>query len=963
MIRDNTGRTGRDANTMIRDSTDGTGRDASMTTTDETGCAPDGPPMRVLETGVYRGPHLYGSLPMVRIQVDLGALEQWPSNRLPGFNGRLLALLPGLHRHGCSYHAPGGFVRRLEDGTWMGHVAEHVAIELQATIGIAVTRGKTRSVKGRTGIYNVMFAYEDEGVALLAGRLALELVDSLLPPGLRGIGGLDRVHEGDSALDEAGAFSLEAALDRLRRLHRRNALGPTTRSLVQEAERRGIPVMRLDDRSLVQLGTGRHQRRIRASITGLTSQIATDAAGDKDLTKSLLRASGLPVPRGAVVRRPEDAVREAERIGYPVVTKPLDGNHGRGVSIGLGDADAVRTGFAEAAQHGRHVIVEEHYEGHDHRILVVNGEIVAVAERVPARVVGDGTRSIAALVDQVNRDPRRGEGHETVMTRIVIDGHVLGLLAKSGLTPESVPAEGEIVYLRDTANLSTGGTAVDRTDDIHPENATIARRAARAIGLDVAGIDFIAPDITRSVHETGGGIVEVNAAPGFRMHLQPSVGRPRNVARPVIDMLFPKGAPVRIPVLAVTGTNGKSTTSRMISRVLRTQGLDVGLTSTSGIYVNDERIVAADASGPWSAGVILRDPTVDVAVLETARGGILRSGLGFRECDIGVVTNVQADHLGIKGIDTLEDLAWVKSVVVEAVRPGGTSVLNADDAMTLRMRRRAGGRIAFFSLRGGDVLDPIVRDHIADGGLAVVREPGAGGGDIVIHDDHEAIPLMPVAEIPATLDGMAEFNVANALAAVAVCHAHGVPLATIRTGLSTFTTSFEQSPGRLNVFDGHGFRVILDYAHNPAGLRALGETILKMRPRHGKVVGMVSIPGDRRDEDMREMGAVATRYFDEIVFREDPARRGRGPGEIVSLLAAGALAAGFPEERIRRIVEEDEAAATCLGMAGPGDLVVLTPTDVEGMWRQVLDYRPSHAGRYTVEVERAAASGMGQAQG
>ncbi|HEY8381863.1 MAG TPA: cyanophycin synthetase [Microvirga sp.] len=914
---------------------------------------PRGEPMRVLESGVYRGAHLYGDLPMVRIQVDLRSLEDWPSNRLPGFAARLLDLLPGLHRHGCSYSEAGGLVRRLEEGTWIGHVTEHVAIELQARIGLGVTRGKTRSVKGHPGVYNVMFAYEEEDVGLLAGRLAFHLVDSLLPPGLRGIRGLDRIYEAELDL-EPGRFDLDVALEALRRLHRRRALGPTTLSLVQEARRRGIPVLRLDDQSLVQLGTGRHQRRIRASITSLTSQIATDAAGDKDLTKALLRDAGLPVPRGAVVRGAEEAVRAAERVGYPVVTKPLDGNHGRGVSIGLSSADEVRQGYEEAARHSRRVIVEQAYRGHDHRILVVNGELIAVAERVPAKVVGDGRSTIMALVDEVNRDPRRGDGHENVMTRITVDDHVHALLAKAGLSVDSVPEAGQVVYLRDTANLSTGGTAVDRTDDIHPENATIARRAAQVIGLDVAGIDFIAPDITRSVRETGGGIVEVNAAPGFRMHLQPSEGRPRNVARPVLDMLFPREAPTRIPIFSITGTNGKSTTSRMVGRVLRAHGLDVGLASTTGIYRNDERIVEADASGPWSAQVVLRDPTVDVAVLETARGGILRAGLGFEFCDVGLVTNVQPDHLGLKGIETIEDLAWVKSVVVEAVHPQGTSVLNADDEMTVRMRRRAGGRVAFFSIRGGADMPAFLREHIAQGGLAVVREPSARGGEIVIHEDGDSLHLMAAAAIPATLDGMAEFNVQNALAAATMCHAFGIPLATIRSGLSTFTTSFEQCPGRLNVFDGHGFRVILDYAHNPAGLTALGELILKMRPRHGRVIGMVNIPGDRRDEDMREMGALASRYFDEIVFREDPARRGRRPGEIVGLLAEGALATGFPEERIRRILDEDKAAHTCLDMARPGDLVVLTPTDVEAMWKQVLDYRPADGPvRYTVEVERS----------
>ena len=915
-------------------------------------------PMRVIERGVYRGAHLYSLTPMIRIKLDLGSLEAWPSNRLPGFAERLLAVLPGLHGHGCCFRRPGGFVRRLEEGTWIGHVAEHIALELQSLSGPRVTRGKTRSVRGEEGVYNVMYAYREEELGLLAGRLALQLVESLLPSELQGAKGLDRIYRDQDEPALQQAFDLQAALKALKSVHRRKALGPTTLSLAQEAERRGIPVLRLDDQSLVQLGTGRHQKRIRASITSLTSQIATDAAGDKDLTKSLLSAAGLPVPRGDVVRHAGDAVRAAERIGYPVVVKPLDGNHGRGVSIDLSTPEEVTQAFEEAARHSRRVIVEHCFKGKDHRILVVNGEVVAVAERVPAHVVGDGARSIEALVDEVNRDPRRGEGHENVMTRIKINDHARGILAKAGLSPESVPAPGRVVFLSDTANLSTGGTAVDRTDDIHPENALIARRAARTIGLDVAGIDFIAPDIARSVRETGGGIIEVNAAPGFRMHLQPSEGRPRNVARAVIDMLFPRGVPTRIPVLAITGTNGKSTTSRMIGHILRAHGLNVGLTSTTGIYVNGDRVVEADASGPWSARAVLRDPSVDVAVLETARGGILREGLGFSECDIGLVTNVQPDHLGLKGIDTLEDLGWVKSVVVEAVHRNGTSILNADDPIAAGMRRRAGGRIAYFSLRGDADMPDFLREHIEDGGLAVVREPGAiPGGEIVIHDEGDAIHLMRAAEIPATLDGLAEFNVQNALGAIAMAHAAGVPVKVIRMALSTYSTSFEQNPGRLNVFDGHGFRVILDYAHNPAGLKALGELILKMRPRHRRVIGMINIPGDRRDEDMREMGALAARYFDEIIFREDPARRGRKPGEIVTLLAEGALSAGFPEERITRILDEDEAAKLCLRRAQPGDLVVLTPTDLEAMWRQVLDFRIPPEARFDVEVEQADGQG------
>ncbi len=905
------------------------------------------PFMRVLDRGVYRGPHLYSAFPMVRLTLDLGALEAWPSNLLPDFNARLLALLPGLKDHGCSLQRPGGFVTRLQAGTWLGHVTEHVALELQAQVGHRATRGKTRSVRSQPGVYHVLYAYQDEQVALLAGRTALQLVDSLLPPDLRGVRGLERICadpqlQGLQQPSLQQPFDVPALLAALEQLAQQRRLGPTTRALVKEARRRRIPVRRLDEHSLVLLGTGRWQKRLRASITGDTAHLAVVFAGNKATTKALLAKAGVPVPRGAVVRNLAAAVQEAARLGFPVVVKPLGGNHGRGVSVDVQNAAEVQTAFERAAQHsaqqpGR-VVVEQYYPGHDHRVLVVGGQVVAVSQRVPAHVTGDGVQSVQALIDEVNRDPRRGVGHEQVMTRITVDAPVLSLLAKRGYNLGSVPGAGETVMLRETANLSTGGSAIDRTDEIHPDNAFFARRAATTIGLDVAGIDFIAPDIARSVRETGGGIVEVNAAPGFRMHLEPSQGQPRAVARPVLSVLYPPGAPTQIPILAITGTNGKTTTARMIAHVLTCQGQTVGLTSSSGVYVDGHLVAEGDATGPRSARLVLEDPTVDVAVLETARGGLLREGLGFQRCDVGVVLNVEADHLGLKGVDTLDDLARVKSVIVNVVRRGGTSVLNADDLLTLRMARRAGGRPAFFSLRGDD-LPTILQRHVAEGGLAAVQETIDGASWIVLHQAGERTPIIRTADIPATLQGQAAFNVQNALAATLACVAHGVSPANVAGALRSFTSSFEQAPGRLNVYDGHAFRVILDYAHNAAGLRALGDLIQKLRAEHSRVLGMVSIPGDRRDEDIFELGQVAAQIFDDLVFREAPDGRGRPAGDVLEKLTEGALRWGFPADRIHRVLDEHAAVEATLELAELGDLVVLLPTAIASVWAQVVNFK------------------------
>lgn len=883
--------------------------------------------LRVVERAVYRGPHLYSATPMIRIQIDLGALEAYPTDKLPGFTASLLALLPGLQNHGCSLRRPGGLVQRMTDGTWLGHVIEHVALELQTLAGARVTRGKTRSVRNRPGVYNVMYVYDDEAAGLLAGRAAIELVDRLLPPILAGGTGLDVI---SPPLEAEGVDEVVA---RIAEARRRAALGPSTASLVEAARKRRIPVERLNAMSLVQLGWGARQRRLRASVTDRTSLMAAESAGDKAEAKALLQGVGVPVARGTVVRTAEAAVAESRRLRRPLVTKPLTGNHGRGVTTGLVTDDDLRRGFAEASKHGSRVVVEEQLPGRDHRVLVVDGRVVAVAERVPPRVIGDGVRTVRALVDIVNADPRRGVGHETVMTRIRLDEAAEALLETQGLTFDSVAEAGREVWLRTTANLSSGGVAIDRTDEIHPDNAAIARRAALAVGLDVAGIDLLAPDIRRSVRETGGGVVEVNAAPGLRMHLHPSEGKARDVAAPIIEMLYPRGARARIPVLAVTGTNGKSTVGRMVAHVFKAQGRTVGLTNTSGIYIGDERISTGDASGPKSARLVLRDPTVEVAVLECARGGILREGLAFDRCDVGAVLNVQPDHLGLKGVNTLEDLAAVKSVVVETVGRRGVSVLNADDPLTIRMARHAGGRVCWFSLRGGDDTPGFVLKHIGEGGLAVLLQPQEGV--IEIHDGGRRSVICRADAIPATLDGAALFNVQNALAAAAMAYGAGVQPEEIGRALSTFASTFEQNPGRLNLHDAHGFRVILDYAHNPEALRALGRMVKAITPPEHRSIAMVSIPGDRRDAEIRAMGEISAAFFDVVVFRETPDNRGRPAGEVVRLLKAGALEAGCPSERIHVIEEEARAAQTALELAEPGDVVVLTPTDVEAVWSRV----------------------------
>jgi cyanophycin synthetase len=886
--------------------------------------------MRIVETSVYLGPSLYAHFPVIRFDLDLGPVEAWPTSRLgPAFNDALFAALPGLLEHGCSYGDVGGFQRRVleDEGTWLGHVLEHVAIELQNVAGAHVTFGKTRST-GEPGRYHVVFEYEQEEVGLEAGRLALTLLHSLLPEELRP----DRsVPPGFDFAEERDAFI---------RFAQRRALGPSTGALVHAAEERGIPWMRLNDYSMIQFGWGRHQQRVQATITSKTPHIAVEIASDKEETNKLLSRLGLPVPKQRLVQREDEAVDAARRIGFPVVIKPYNANHGRGVAINLRDDESVAVAFRQAQAISRSVIVETFIEGHDHRMLVIAGELVAVAKRVPGHVVGDGTQTIEQLVAAVNADPRRGIGHEKVLTRIEFDSQADRLLAQKDYTRKSVPPAGEVVYLRSTGNLSTGGTSVDVTDSVHPDNREMAIRTVEAIGLDVGGVDFLTPDITQSYRESGGGaICEVNAAPGFRMHMAPSEGKPRDVAGPVMDMLFPPGNPSRIPIAAITGTNGKTTTSRMLAHIHKLAGRTVGLTSTDGVYIDGNRTVEGDMTGPIAARMVLGDPQVDVAVLETARGGLLRAGMGYRRCDVAACLNVKADHLGLRGIETLEELAKVKRIPIEVARD--TAVLNADDPLCLAMADYTEAKVICYV-----TLNPehqLVREHIRAGGRALALEAGVNGQMITIYDRGGHIPLLWTHLIPATLEGRAMHNVQNAMFAAAMAFSMGVKLEDIRHGLRTFDTSFFQAPGRMNVFDEHGFKVILDYGHNPDAVEVMCQLTDRIEVK-GKKLVVLAGPGDRRDEDIRAIAENAAGRFAHYFCRRDDSLRGRTDEEVPRILRETLLAAGVPDKKITVISDEQRAVDAALRMARPGDLLLVFGDSIARTWKQIIHFSPDGRG-------------------
>ncbi len=882
--------------------------------------------MKILSTNVYVGPSVYANFPVIRMVVDLGVLIDWPSVKCgKQFTDGLQAALPSLAEHGCSYREPGGFIRRLteNDGTWMGHIMEHVALEIQNVAGSGVSFGKTRST-GEPGQYNMIYAYKQRDAGIEAGHLALRLLMHLLPGDLQ--------QQTDYPIDPDFDFSRE--LEEFVHRAQRREFGPSTQSMVDAAVQRNIPWLRLNDYSLVQFGHGKYQKRIQATVTSGTSTIATSIASDKEGTTRILYDMGLPVPRQEMASNEDDAVTAAKRIRYPVVVKPLDANHGRGISINLDSDEQVREAFyiAKKQSRSRFVLVESFVTGFDHRMLVIDGELVAVAKRVPGHVVGDGKSTIAELVEIVNSDPRRGIGHEKVLTRIELDTQAEDLMERAGYDANTVLPKGETFFLRSTANLSTGGTSIDLTDVVHPDNREMAIRAVRSIGLDIGGVDFITDDITHSYKDVGGAIVEVNAGPGFRMHVAPSEGEPRDVAGKVLDMLYPPGTPSRIPVAAITGTNGKTTTTRMLAHIMKTSGHIVGMTSTGGIYVDNRLTVKGDMTGPTSAQIVLRDPTIDFAIMETARGGILRAGLGYRECDVAACLNVTEDHMGLGGIDTLAQLAKVKETVVRIAND--TAVLNADDRLCLKMADNCRAKhLCYVTM---DPTHGLVREHIRANGRAVVLEKGINGDMITIYDNGAHIPLLWSHLIPATIEGKARHNVQNAMFAAAMAYSFDKDLDEIRNGLRTFDTSFFQSPGRTNVYNEHPFRVILDYAHNPASFRAMADLVGQLDPPGRRIV-VFSIPGDRRDEDIRDSVKACLPEFTHFVCKADNNRRGRGHDELPQLTRKYLLELGVDDENIVVIPDEEPAVDHALHMAEEGDLLVITADDLQRSWKQIIN--------------------------
>lgn len=866
--------------------------------------------MKILELRALRGPNFWSNWRhnLIVMKIDLEEMEHSPSNTIRGFTERLENMIPSLYEHRCSRGYEGGFLERLKEGTWMGHIIEHVALELQVLAGMQCGFGRSRG-DGREGVYNIVFSYEQERAGIYAARAAFAIVEAILAN---------------------QTYDVEKDIQELRQIREEERFGPSTASIIEEAKKRNIPILRLNEYSLVQLGWGIHQQRIQATMTGKTSSIGLEIASDKEETKNILYSNACPVPYGVVIESPEEIESAVSKVGFPVVLKPVDAHQGKGATINVSNRDDALRAFKAAQEYSDRVIIEKYIKGNDYRLLVINNKLVAAARRIPAHVMGDGHSTINELIQETNKDPRRGFGHEKVLTEIKVDGMTRRLLDQANYTADTILPKGKIFYLKTTANLSTGGTSEDVTDTVHSTNVFIAERISKFIDLDICGIDVIAPNLTEPITKTGGAIIEVNGAPGFRMHLSPIKGKSRNVAKPVVDMLFPPENSGRIPIISITGTNGKTTTTRLISHIMKMNGKKVGTTTTDGIYIQNNLMYKGDCSGPESARFVLRDPTVDYAVLETARGGLVRAGLGYDLCDVGVITNVASDHLGLHGIQTLAQMTRVKSIVAENVHKNGYVVLNADDDNVFSMLENIPCHAALFSMVA---TNPRIKEHCDKGGIAAVYDNGM----ISVLKGNWAIPVEKVINIPLTYYGKAAFQVQNVLAACLAAFVQKIQVEEIRTSLQTFVPSPAQLPGRMNIFTFENYKVIIDYAHNPAGMEAMGKFIESLGADYSTAT--IAGTGDRRDEDIKNYSRMASEYFDELIIWKDEAyTRGRDSSEVMNLILEGAKS--IPgKSLIQVILDEDEAVDYTLQNARPNSIICIFTSRIEAITSKIRKHK------------------------
>ncbi|WP_205509552.1 cyanophycin synthetase [Longitalea arenae] len=864
--------------------------------------------MKVIDIKATQGPNYWSvrRKELIVMLLDLEEMEDQPTNLIPGFYDRLVTLMPSLQEHRCSKGVKGGFFKRVQEGTWMGHVIEHIALELQNLAGMKTGFGRTRDA-GQRGLYHIVFAYEDLESGKYSAEAAVRIAEALI---------------------KGMPYNIQQDVNAIKELAAKRHAGPSTSAILQEAVKRNIPVIRHNDDSFIQLGYGCEQQRIQATIASTTSCLAVDIAGDKSATKELLQSNYIPVPEGRTLTHEAELLPVIEQIGYPVVIKPLNGNQGKGATTNIRNYNDALAAFRLAKEFGPNLICEKHISGSDYRILVINYRFCAAALRTPASVTGDGIHTIRELIDLENEDPRRGNDHENVLTRIRIDEGTVELINKQGYSLDGVPAKNDYILLKTTANLSTGGTAEDVTGDVHPHNIALFERIARLVGLNICGIDIMATDISVPITDTGGAVLEVNAAPGFRMHISPSKGQPQNVGKAVIDMLFPQQKDGRIPIMAVTGTNGKTTTTRLLAHITKQAGYKVGFTTTDGVYIHDQMILKGDCTGPESAKTVLKDPGVNMAVLECARGGILRAGLGFDQCDIAIVTNIAEDHLGLQGIDSLEKLARVKSVVPESVHAGGYAILNADDELVYKMRERLHCKLAYFTMNPDNMR---VQQHLLQGGLAAVYE----NGFITIRKG-QLVPLVITAkDIPITFSGAAEFNISNILPAALAAYIQGVSARCIEAALISFIPCPETIPGRMNVFDFNYFKLIVDYAHNSHGVKAIASFIRSLQA--STKIGVIAGIGDRRDEDITSLGAEAAAIFDELIIRHDDDLRGRDPQEIDQLICKG-IHKVAPGKKITIVSSELKAVEVAIKNAVENSITVFFADNIKAVIGQIRQF-------------------------